>query len=95
MSGQLILAGLGLLLATPAGAADPPHTTSSELACGPARLRAQTTSIVHVPPDNGVVWTAQSITLRTAIGSSRPLHVAAVGDESGFTGKGLPAVVSG
>ncbi len=43
MSGQLILAGLGLLIATPAGAADPPHTTSSELACGPARLRAQTT----------------------------------------------------
>lgn len=95
MSGRLTLAAIGLLIATPAGAADPPHTTSSKLACGPARLQAQTTSIAHVPPDNGLVWTAQDITLSTAKGSSRPLHVEGVGYEAGSTGKGLSAIISG
>ena len=95
MSGRLMLAAIGLLILTPADASEPPHTTSSELICGPAHLHAQTTSIAHVSPENGLVWTAQDITLSTAKGSSRPLRVEGVGYEASLTGKGLPAIVSG
>ncbi len=94
MSGRLMLAALGLLIASPAGAADQPRTTKSELACGHARLHAQTTSIAHVPPDDGLIWTAQAITLSTAEGSSHTVRVAGVDAKSSSTDGGLPAIVS-
>ena len=90
----MLLTALCLSLATPAGATDPSRTTTSELACGSARLHARTTSIAHVPPHDGLVWTAQDIALSNMGRSPRPLRVQGVNDKPGSVNFGLPAIVS-
>ena len=84
-----------LLLASPVQAADPPHTGHATLACGTARLQARTTSVAHVPPDDGLAWTAQEIMLHGPGGSSRRLRIQGI-DEPPMPadGQGLPVIVS-
>ena len=98
MSRLISVAAFALALgsALPGFTAAPAQTGTATLSCGPARLVARTTSVAHVGPDDGLAWTSQQITLRTAPnGPARRLRVE--GDEAaavpGVYG-GLSAIVS-
>ena len=85
----------GLLLSWPARAGDASHTGMATLSCGPVLLQARTTSIAHMPPDNGLAWTAQEISLRGPDGTSRPLRVEGIDEQPAPAGNlSLPAIVT-
>ena len=85
----------GLLLTWQVHAGDAPHVGMATLSCGPVLLQARTTSIAHMPPDNGLAWTAQEISLRGPDGASRRLRVEGIDDQPAPAGNlGLPVIVT-
>ncbi len=84
-----------LLLPWATYAGDALHVGVAILSCGAVRLQARTTSIAHVPPDDGLAWTAQEIALHGPDGASRRLRVEGIDDQPAPAGNpGLPVVVT-
>ncbi|MGI4732284.1 MAG: hypothetical protein ACRYG8_18880 [Janthinobacterium lividum] len=78
------------MAAFPALAPEAPHTGVAQLACGPARWEAHTTSVAHGEADE-LKWTEQLITVRrAAAGPARTILV----EKPAKAQAGLQAVVS-